>query len=118
MKFEDRTTDPPVEIALDRLRLKAENIATGGKRRGKFSFATLYNRQGSVSLGGTFAVDPPSMNARLQAKALPIGPMQPYYTEKVKILLTGGTISAGRKRFLRCPERTSRCAPGSVGMCP
>ena len=94
MRFEDRTTDPPVEIALDRLRLKAENIATGGKQRGKFSFATLYNRKGSVSLGGTFAVDPPSMNARLQAKALPIGPLQPYYTEKVKILLTGGAISA------------------------
>jgi hypothetical protein len=94
VRFEDRTTDPPVEIALDRLRLKAENIATGGKQRGKFSFATLYNRQGTVSLGGTFAVDPPSMNARLQAKGLPIGPLQPYYTEKVKILLTGGTISA------------------------
>ncbi|MGZ8432347.1 MAG: DUF748 domain-containing protein, partial [Candidatus Deferrimicrobiaceae bacterium] len=94
VRFEDRTTDPPVEIDLDRLRLKAENVATGGKQRGKFSLATLYNRQGSVSLGGTFALDPPSMNAKLQAKALPIGPMQPYYTERVKILLTGGSISA------------------------
>jgi hypothetical protein len=94
VKFEDRTTEPPVEIALDRLRLKAENIATVGKQRGKFSLATLYNRKGSVSLGGTFAVDPPSMNARLRAKDLPIGPMQPYYTERVKILLTGGAISA------------------------
>ena len=93
-RFEDRTTDPPVEVALDRLRLKAENIATGGKRRGKFSFATLYNRQGTVSLDGTFTVDPPSMNAKLRASALPIGPMQPYYTERVKILLTGGAISA------------------------
>jgi uncharacterized protein involved in outer membrane biogenesis len=94
VRVDDRTTDPPVEIALDRLRLKAENIATGGKQRGKFSFTTLYNQKGSVSLNGTFAVDPPSMNARLQAKALPIGPVQPYFTEKVKILLTGGTISA------------------------
>ena len=93
VKFEDRTTDPPVEIALDRLRLKAENIETVGKKRGKFSFTTLYNRQGSVSLGGTFTIDPPSMTARLRANALPIGPMQPYYTEKVKILLTGGAIS-------------------------
>ncbi|HEX7523697.1 MAG TPA: DUF748 domain-containing protein [Candidatus Deferrimicrobium sp.] len=94
VRFEDRTTDPPVEITLDRLRLKAENVATGGKQRGKFSFATLYNRKGSISLGGTFSVDPPSMNAKLQAKALPIGPLQPYYTEKLKILLTGGAISA------------------------
>jgi len=94
VSFRDRTTDPPVEIDLDRLRLKVENIATDGKQHGKFSFATGYNRQGSVSLGGTFTVDPPSMNARLRAKALPIGPMQPYYAEKVKILLTGGLISA------------------------
>ena len=94
VRFEDRTTDPPVQIALDRLKLKAEDIATGGKHRGRFSFATLFNRQGSVSLGGTFSVDPPSVNARLRANDLPIGPLQPYYTEKVKILLTGGTISA------------------------
>ena len=94
VSFQDRTTDPPVEIALDRLRLKAENIATDGKQHGKFSFATFYNRQGNVSLAGTFAVDPLSVNARLQAKTLPIGAMQPYFAEKVKILLTGGSISA------------------------
>jgi hypothetical protein len=34
------------------------------------------------------------MNARLRAKGLAIGPVQPYFTEKVKILLTGGAISA------------------------
>ncbi|HEX8041969.1 DUF748 domain-containing protein [Candidatus Deferrimicrobium sp.] len=94
VKFEDRTTDPPVEIALDRLRLNAENIATGGKQRGKFSFATLYNRKGTISLGGTLAVDPPSMSARLRAKGVTILPVQPYFTEKVKILLTGGAVSA------------------------
>ncbi len=104
VRFEDHTTDPPVEIALDRLRLKAENIATGGKQRGKFSFATLYNRKGAVSLGGTFAVDPPSMNARLRAKNLPIGPVQPYFTEKVKILLTGGAVSADGNVSLDAPK--------------
>ena len=104
VRFQDRTTDPPVEIALDRLRLKAENIATGKKQRGKFSFVTRYNEQGSVSLGGTFAVDPPTMNAKLQANALPIGPMQPYYTEKVKIVLTGGAISAEGSVSIDAPK--------------
>ena len=117
VKFEDRTTDPPVEIALDRLRLKAENIATVGKQRGKFSFTTLYNRQGSVSLGGTFAVDPPSMNAKVQAKALPIGPMQPYYTERVKILLTGGSVSAEGNVSFNAPKGKPVSA-GFRGRCP
>ncbi|HLN91069.1 MAG TPA: DUF748 domain-containing protein, partial [Patescibacteria group bacterium] len=93
VRFEDRTTAPPVEIALDRLRLTAENIAIGSRQRGRFSFATLYNRQGNISLSGTFSADPPSLNAKLQARNLPIGPMQPYYTERVKIFLTGGSIS-------------------------
>jgi Domain of Unknown Function (DUF748) len=91
VKFEDRTTDPPVVIDLARLRLKAENIATGGKQRGKFSFAALYNRQGSVSLGGTFSVDPPSVRANLRAKNLPIGPMQPYYTERGRSFRTSSS---------------------------
>ena len=103
-RIEDRTTDPPVEIALDRLRLKAENIAIGGKPPGRFSFSTLYERKGSVSLGGAFSVDPPSIHARLRAKALPIGPVQPYFTEKVKILLTGGVISAEGNVSLDAPK--------------
>ncbi|MBS1244092.1 MAG: flagellar motor protein MotB, partial [Deltaproteobacteria bacterium] len=104
VSFVDRTTDPPVEIALDRLRLKADDIAIGGKQRGKFSFSTLYNRQGNISLGGTFSVDPPSVNAKLQARKLPIGPMQPYYTERVKILLTGGSISADGNVSVEAPK--------------
>ncbi|MBP2685262.1 MAG: hypothetical protein H6Q81_167 [Deltaproteobacteria bacterium] len=94
VRFEDRTTAPPVEIVLDRFRLAAENIAIGTHQRGRFSFSTRYNRQGNVSLGGTFSADPPSFNAKFQADNLPIGPMQPYYTERVKIFLTGGSISA------------------------
>lgn len=94
VRFRDLTTDPPVELDLDRLQLTADNVATEKDRKATFSFSTRYNRQGSVSLGGTFAIDPPSMSAKLRAKALPIGPLQPYYAEKVKILLTGGAISA------------------------
>ncbi len=104
VRYEDRTTDPPVEVTLDRLRLKAENVATGRKQHGKFSFATVYNRQGSVSLGGTFAIDPPSMNAGLQAKVLPIASVQPYFAEKVKILLTGGEISAAGNVSFDAPK--------------
>ena len=44
------------------------------------------------------------MNAKLQAKALPIGPVQPYSTEKVKILLTGGEISAAGNVSFDAPK--------------
>ncbi len=94
VKYQDRTTDPPVEIALDRLRLKARNLGTQAGRKGSFSFHTLYNRTGDISLAGSVTVDPLSVSARISAKDLPVGVTQPYYTSRVKIVLTGGEYSA------------------------
>jgi hypothetical protein len=94
VRFDDDSTNPPVALAFDGLRLRAENVTTEKGGKGKFSFATAYNRDGKLTLGGSFSLDPPSMNAELRANDLPIGPLQPYYTENVKILLTGGGISA------------------------
>ena len=93
VRYDDPSTDPPIELRLDRLQLRAENLTTERSRKGKFTFSTAYQREGKVSLGGVFAVNPPSLSAKLRATSLPIGPLQPYYTEKVKILLTGGTLS-------------------------
>jgi len=103
-RFEDLTTDPPVEIALDRLQLRAGDVTTERNRKGTFSFSTVYNRTGRVSLGGGFSVEPPSLHAKVAAKALPIGPMQPYYTGKVKIVLTGGSVSVDGNVSIDAPK--------------
>lgn len=94
VRFEDRTTDPPVALSLDRLRLRAENLTTERNRKGKLSFSTAVEREGSVSLGGAFSVDPPSLRAKVRVSGLPIGPVQPYFTDRVKVLVTGGTVAA------------------------
>jgi hypothetical protein len=94
VRLRDLSTDPPVELPFDRIRLRAENVATEKNRNGKFSFSTGYDREGTLSLAGTFSLNPLSLRGKLQAKTLPIGRMQPYYTKGVKILLTGGTFSA------------------------
>jgi uncharacterized protein involved in outer membrane biogenesis len=104
VRFEDRATDPPVEIALDGLRLRAQNVTTEKNRKGTFHFAATYNREGNISLGGSFSVDPPTLAGKLKAKNLPIGPLQPYYTEKVKLLVTGGGISAEGTARIAAPK--------------
>jgi len=94
IRFTDRTTDPPVRLALDRLRLTADNVTTEKGRKGRFSFSTAVQRTGDVSLDGDMSVDPPSVGAKVRVKAFPIPPVQPYFTDQVKILVTGGTVSA------------------------
>jgi hypothetical protein len=94
IRFRDRTTDPPIDLSLDRLQLTADNVATEKGRKAKFSFSTAVHRTGGVSLDGDFSVDPPSVGAKVRVKAIPISPVQPYFTDKVKILVTGGSVSA------------------------
>ncbi|MCL5885263.1 MAG: DUF748 domain-containing protein [Deltaproteobacteria bacterium] len=94
MRFVDRTTDPPVDLSLDPIHVRAENVSTERNRRGKVSFSATVAREGTVSIGGAFSVDPPSLRARVRVKSLPIGPAHPYFTEKVKILVTAGSVSA------------------------
>ena len=94
VRFGDQSTDPPVELHFDRIRLRAENVATEKNRKGKFTFSAGYDKEGSLSLAGSLTLDPFSMGGKLAAKTVPIGRMQPYYTERVKILLTGGSVSA------------------------
>jgi hypothetical protein len=94
VRFSDLSTEPPVDLSFDRIRLRSENVATERNRKGKFSFSTGYDREGTLSLAGTFSLNPLSLRGKIQAKTLPIGRLQPYYTDRVKILLTGGTVSA------------------------
>ncbi|MHB1012444.1 MAG: DUF748 domain-containing protein [Desulfobacteria bacterium] len=92
IRFRDRTTDPPVEVAFDRLQLAADNVSTEKDRKAKFSFSTVFQRTGSASLDGEFSIEPPSLGAKVRVKAIPISPVQPYFTDKVKILVTGGAV--------------------------
>ncbi|MDO8737408.1 DUF748 domain-containing protein, partial [Candidatus Deferrimicrobium sp.] len=94
VRFRDRTTDPPIDLSLDRLQLQADNVTTEKDRKAKFSFSTAVHRAGGVSLDGEFSVAPPSLGAKVRVKAIPISPVQPYFTDRVKILVTGGAVSA------------------------
>ncbi len=94
VRFEDKTTTPPVAIALDRIQARVENVTTVRNRKGKASVSTVVERDGNISLAGAFSIEPPSVAVKVRVKALPVVPVQPYFTDAVKILVTGGSVSA------------------------
>lgn len=110
IRFRDLTTDPPVDLSLDRIRLAADNVAMEKDRKAKFSFSTAVHRTGTVSLDGDFSVDPPSLGAKVRVKAIPISPLQPYFTDKVKILVTGGAVSAEGDLSVAAPKGVAASA--------
>ncbi len=95
VRIEDGTTDPPVNLAIDRVQLRAENLTSERNRKGRFSLSFATGPSGTVGMKGSVALEPPGVAAKLSAADLPIGPVQPYFGNRVRILVTAGSVSAG-----------------------
>jgi uncharacterized protein involved in outer membrane biogenesis len=106
VKVEDMVPSQPVAMTVGRIRVAGKNISTARNNRGKLSASLTLNRKGSLSTNGTVSLNPVALNMRVNAKAIDIVPFQPYFTDKVKIILTGGALSARGNISLRYTKGT------------
>ncbi len=89
----DQTTKRPVTLVAQNLTLRGENISTAKNNKAKLGLSLLLNGKGTVSTTGTIAVEPLSADVKIGLKGIEIAPFQPYFTDKVKLTVTGGAIS-------------------------
>ncbi len=94
VKIADLVPQQPVTMAVDNIRVAGKDITTAKKGRGRVSLSLLLNKKGSLSTSGTLGLTPPSANLKLSVKGMDVVPFQPYFTDKVKVILTEGAISA------------------------
>ena len=95
--WEDLEPAEPVSINVANMKLRGENISTAKKSRGKASLSMVLNGKGAVSASGAIGVDPLSAGLSVNLKSIDIGPFQPYFTDRVRITVTGGDISTSGK---------------------
>jgi uncharacterized protein involved in outer membrane biogenesis len=93
IRVEDQTTSEPVTLIAQNLKLRGQNISTAKNHKGKLSLSLLLNERGTISTNGIVSIDPLSANLKTELKGIEIAPLQPYFTDKVKITVTGGAIS-------------------------
>ncbi len=93
IQVEDQTLPEPADIAVENLTLKGEDISTVRDNKGRLSLSLLLNKKGMVSTSGMIGVDPISADLKMDLKGIEIGPLQSYFTDKIKITVTGGAIS-------------------------
>ena len=100
IRVEDLTLSEPVTLIAQTLKLRGENISTAKNSKGKLALSLLLNEKGSISTTGTVGIDPLAAELKMELKGIEIAPLQPYFTDKVKITVTGGAIStAGNLSF-------------------
>jgi len=100
IKAEDRTTADPVTLVADEINLKAENLSTAKGQRSNASLALRLNQKGTVSANGPVGINPIFGNLKMGLKGIDIRSLQPYFSNRVKIIVEDGNFStAGNLLF-------------------
>ncbi len=93
IKVEDHVPDNPVNLTAGQIDLRAENVSTRKDSRGTLSYSFKFNETGTVSGESSFGINPVSADVKLSLQNIGIVPLQSYFTDKVKILVTDGSVS-------------------------
>ncbi|MDA8174155.1 MAG: DUF748 domain-containing protein [Nitrospiraceae bacterium] len=93
VRFNDATPQGPVNVVASRINFRGANISTARNARGRVSLSLVLNKSGVIKTYGSVITNPLSADMRLNARGVGISPLQPYFTDRVKILVTSGEIS-------------------------
>lgn len=100
IRVEDQMPSEPVTLTAQNLKIRGENISTAKNSKGRLNLSFLLNGKGTLSAAGTIGMDPMAADLMTELKGIEIAPLQSYFTDKVKISVTGGAIStAGKLSF-------------------
>jgi hypothetical protein len=104
--FEDRAHSSPAIFTLNPINLKVENLSTDHNSTGKVSLQINVNKTGTLTVDGGFALNPVGADLSLDLKRFSLMPLQPYISDRLQVILTGGAISTrGRLNFTTLPKK-------------
>ena len=100
IQIQDLMPADPVNILLDYIKVEGKDLTTKPDGKGQVSISLRWNKKGNVSVQGSVAADPVSADLTVNVSGLDIRSLQPYFTDKVKLIVTDGNInSKGRVHF-------------------
>ncbi len=91
--FEDRLPPEPATLTIQDLVLKAENFSTGQGQKASTSLAFRLKEKGNVAIDGSVGANPPALDLRVAFKEIPVKALQPYFSERAKLVVTEGNLS-------------------------
>ncbi len=93
IKSEDQTPAEPVTVMIDELGLKADNLSTAENQKGNVSLNLRLNQRGQISAEGTVGINPISASLKTSLKDIELEPLQPYFTDRVRVTVTDGALA-------------------------
>ena len=93
LRFEDQSTRPAAVQVIDGFSLAGENLSTEPGKKGSISVKSRINQKGSLKVDGSVQLMPLVTALKVETQAIPVLPLQPYFTDFLNIELTRGQVS-------------------------
>ncbi|MGH7411954.1 MAG: DUF748 domain-containing protein, partial [Candidatus Methylomirabilis sp.] len=91
---EDQVSREHVMLKATDVDLSVMNLSTKEGRKGDVSLSFRLNQKGRVVTKGSIGVHPLFAELAVNVKNVAIRPVQPYFTDRVKIVVTNGDVSS------------------------
>ena len=92
-RLEDRSLKKPAVTLLAPLALNAHDVSTKPGSKGSIDLKATVNQSGALSVDGNLALAPLQADLKLDLKEVDILALQPYFTEKVNLVITSANLS-------------------------
>jgi outer membrane protein OmpA-like peptidoglycan-associated protein len=94
VKITDFATRRPARYALTKLDVSLEKMSTARGSRGTLATRFGVDGKGGASAKGPLGLDPMFADLKVEVKAIPLVPIQPYIVQDFNVSLARGTVSA------------------------
>ncbi|MDP2827639.1 MAG: DUF748 domain-containing protein [Sulfuricellaceae bacterium] len=94
LRFEDQATEPAAVQQIDELSLNVDQLDTGEDKQSAIAVSGRINQKGKLKVDGKLRFQPMAVDLRAEALAIPVLPLQPYFSKYLNILLTRGQVSS------------------------
>jgi uncharacterized protein involved in outer membrane biogenesis len=91
--FRDNVPAEPVTQVIEPIKLTAENLSNRKGSAGKVALSARINKTGTLTVNGPVQINPIGAQLAVDLQTLDIVPLQPYFQDKVNIVISSGLLS-------------------------
>ncbi|HYT98396.1 MAG TPA: DUF748 domain-containing protein, partial [Casimicrobiaceae bacterium] len=93
-QFDDRVPETPVKVTIADAKIAAEDLSNTRNAKGKIDVAARVGAGGRVHVIGALATNPFAGDWRVDANAIDLVPLRPYFEGRTNVVVTRGLFSA------------------------
>jgi len=102
--FLDAMPEEPMTIEIKNAEFEAKNISLAKGSKADLHFSFFLGKTGKVSGKGTIGLEPLTASLSLDVKGLGIDAFQPYFTDKINVYISSGSVNTSGTLTLDKPE--------------